>query len=93
MTSTEILSYSSGGWRSVTRVPAGSGSGKISLYGLQIAASLIKVLISLEQGPNYMTSSNFTIFQRPYLHISHIGGQGFNIQIWSRGNDIQIFSP
>lgn len=26
MTSTEILSNNSGGWRSVTRVPAGSGS-------------------------------------------------------------------
>lgn len=88
MTSTEILSYSSGGWRSVTRVPKGSGSGEISLYGLQIAASLIKTLTSLEQGPTYKTSSNFTIFQRSHLHIPHIGGQGFSIQIWSRGNDI-----
>lgn len=88
MTSTEILSYSSGGWRSVTKVPKGSGSGEISLYGLQIAASLIKTLTSLEQGPTYKTSSNFTFFQRSHLHIPHIGGQGFSIQIWSRGNDI-----
>lgn len=54
MTSTEILSNNSGGWRSVTRVPAGSGSGEVSLYGLQIAASLIKALTSLEQGPTHL---------------------------------------